>query len=82
VLEIKDVVSAAAIGVPDIERTEAIRVFVVLRSKSTLTEQEIIEYAKSRLAPYMVPSEVIFIDSMPTNAHGKIVKSELKKIAV
>ena len=79
VLEIKDVVSAAAIGVPDIHRGEAIRVFVTLRSESPLTPHEIIEHTKIRLAPYMIPSEVSIINTMPTNAHGKVIKSELKK---
>jgi acyl-CoA synthetase (AMP-forming)/AMP-acid ligase II len=79
VLEIKDVVSAAAIGVPDPIRGEAIRVFVARKAKSTLTEEEIIQHCMRRLARYMAPKEIVFIQSLPTNQHGKVVKSELRK---
>lgn len=81
VLEMKDIVSAAAIGVPDSLRGEAIRVFAVRKAKSTLTEEEIIQHCMRRLARYMVPKEIVFVQSLPTNQHGKIIKSELRKEA-
>lgn len=81
VLEMKDIVSAAAIGVPDPIRGEAIRVFAVRKAKSTLTEEEIVQHCMQRLARYMVPKEIIFAQSLPTNQHGKIIKSELRKEA-
>ncbi len=81
VLEIKDIVSAAAIGVPDPIRGEAIRVFAVRKAKSTLTEEEIIQHCMRQLARYMVPKEIVFAQSLPTNQHGKIIKSELRKEA-
>lgn len=81
VLEIKDIVSAAAIGVPDPTRGEAIRVFAVRKAKSALTEEEIIQYCMRRLARYMVPKEIVFVQSLPTNQHGKIIKSELRREA-
>ena len=42
---------------------------------------DIIAHCASRLANYMVPKEVVFLDQLPTNAHGKIVKTELRKRA-
>lgn len=79
VLEIKDIVSAAAIGVPDPIRGEAIRVFAVRKARSVVTAEEIIQHCMKRLARYMVPKEIVFIQSLPTNQHGKVVKSELRK---
>lgn len=81
VLEMKDIVSAAAIGVPDPLRGEAIRVFAVRKAKSTLTDEEIIQHCMRRLARYMVPKEIVFVQALPTNQHGKIIKSELRKEA-
>lgn len=79
IMEIKDVVAAATVGVPDPVRGEAIRAFVVLRAKATVTENDIIAHCMQHLARYMVPRDVIFIQSLPTNQHGKVIKSELRK---
>jgi acyl-coenzyme A synthetase/AMP-(fatty) acid ligase len=80
ILEIKEVVAVAVIGVPDPIRGEAIRAFIVLRSNADVTENTIINHCMRRLARYMIPRDVVFIQSLPTNQHGKVVKSELKKI--
>ncbi|MBI5840478.1 MAG: acyl--CoA ligase [Chloroflexi bacterium] len=79
ILEIKEVVAVAVVGVPDPLRGEAIRAFVVLRSNANITKNMIINHCMWRLARYMVPRDVVFIQSLPTNQHGKVVKSELKK---
>lgn len=78
ILQIPEVVTAAAIGVPDDLMGEAIRVFVTLKSKAQITPDEIINYCKQHLARHMVPKDVIVVDHLPINAHGKIVKSVLK----
>lgn len=82
ILEIKEVVNAAVVGVPDPIRGEAIRAFVVLRPKENITKNSIINHCMQRLARYQVPRDIVFIKSLPTNQHGKVVKSELKKIEV
>ncbi|MFZ5819928.1 MAG: class I adenylate-forming enzyme family protein [Chloroflexota bacterium] len=79
ILEIKDVVAAAAIGIPDHLRGEAIRAFVVIRSNTNINETVIINHCIKRLAHYKVPRDVVFTQSLPTNQHGKVIKSELKK---
>jgi long-chain acyl-CoA synthetase len=81
VLELQDIVAAAAIGEPDLVRGEAIKVFVVLRDGSSLVPDEVIAHCTQKLARHMVPKEVVVIDSLPMNAHGKIVKAELRKLA-
>jgi long-chain acyl-CoA synthetase len=81
IVELPDVVAAAVIGEPDLVRGEAIKAFVVLRTGGQLTAEDIVAHCAARLASYMVPKDVVFIDQLPINAHGKIVKTELRKIA-
>ncbi len=81
VLELGEVVSAAAVGVPSLEAGEAIQVFAVLRPGSDLSEAAIIAHCRGRLAKYMVPTKVSFIDKLPLNSNGKVLKSELRKRA-
>ena len=80
IVELPEVVAAAVIGEPDLTRGEAIKAFVVLRQGSQLTTEQIIGHCTTRLASYMVPQAVVFIDQLPTNAHGKIVKAELRRL--
>lgn len=80
IVELPEVVAAAVIGEPDLVRGEAICAFVVRRSGSTLDETEIINHCGNRLANYMVPKHVVFLNQLPMNAHGKIVKNELRKL--
>lgn len=81
VLEMGDVVSAAAIGVPSLEAGEEIQVFAVLRPGAATTEEDIIAHCRSRIARHMVPRSIVFIDAIPLNSNGKVVKSELRKRA-
>jgi len=82
ILEIKDVVAVAAVGIPDHLRGEAIRAFVVLRSNTKINETVIINHCIKRLAHYKIPRDVVFTQSLPTNQHGKVIKSELKKLEI
>lgn len=81
IVELPDVVGAAVIGEADLVRGEAIWAFVVQRTGAQLSTADIINHCGNRLANYMVPKEVVFLDSLPMNAHGKIVKNELRKLA-
>jgi acyl-CoA synthetase (AMP-forming)/AMP-acid ligase II len=63
----------------DERQGEAIRVFVTLKSKAQLTPDEIISFCKQTLARHMVPRDVIIIDRLPMNAHGKVIKSMLRE---
>jgi long-chain acyl-CoA synthetase len=81
VLELPDIVGAAAIGVPDLERGEAIQLHVILRAGSQITAQEILVHCKQRLVAYMVPHEITMAKNLPVNANGKVVKAALKQQA-
>ncbi len=80
IVEMPDVVAAAVIGEPDLVRGEAIAAFVVLRADATTTPYDIIAHCAERLPNYMTPRDVTVIDRLPINAHGKVVKNELRKL--
>ena len=81
IVALPDVVAAAVIGEPDLERGEAIWAFVVRRSGAELAAQDILRHCRETLAAYMVPKEVVFLERLPMNAHGKIVKNDLRAMA-
>ncbi|WP_419883373.1 fatty acid--CoA ligase family protein [Peribacillus sp. B-H-3] len=72
-----EVVEAAAIGVPDPEQGEAVKCFVVAKNKA-LTEKELREYCKEHLAKYKVPGTIEFLEELPKNTTGKILRRSLK----
>lgn len=82
VMELPDVVSAAAIGVPDLARGEAIQVYVVLRKGASLTVDEILAHCRHRMATHMVPRDVILLDALPMNEQGKVRKAALRAAVI
>jgi len=72
------VLEACAFGVPDEKWQEAVKVAVVLKAGLPATEQEIIEFCKGRLAGYKKPQTIDFMDHLPKNAQGKILRRELR----
>jgi fatty-acyl-CoA synthase len=68
---------AAAIGVDDEKFGQRLKAFVVVRDGAQLSEDEIKEYVKDNLARYKVPREVVFVDGLPRNHTGKVLKREL-----
>jgi fatty-acyl-CoA synthase len=68
---------AAVIGVDDDEFGQRLKAFVVLKDGQELTEDEVKAYAKDNLARYKVPREVVFLDELPRNPTGKVLKREL-----
>ncbi len=72
-----DVVEAAVVGVPDPEFGQRLRGFVVLKEGATVDEPGLKEYVKTNLARYKVPREIVFLDTLPRNPTGKILKRKL-----
>jgi len=68
----------AVVGVQDSEFGQRLQAFVVPRNGSELTGEEIQAYVKRNLARYKVPRDVVFVDQLPRNATGKILKRELR----
>ena len=67
----------AAIGVDDEKFGQRLKAFVVLQKGANLSEDEIKGYVKDNLANYKVPREVVFLDELPRNHTGKVLKREL-----
>jgi acyl-CoA synthetase (AMP-forming)/AMP-acid ligase II len=72
-----DIKEVAVIGVDDEQFGQRLKAFVVLDEGAELTDEDVKGYVKSNLARYKVPREVEFLDSLPRNATGKILKREL-----
>jgi acyl-CoA synthetase (AMP-forming)/AMP-acid ligase II len=68
---------AAAIGVADAGWGERLRAFVVRAGGAEVSEAELKEHVRRNLARYKVPREVVFVDELPRNATGKVLKRVL-----
>jgi fatty-acyl-CoA synthase len=73
------VYEAAVIPVPDPKWGEVPKALVVLKPDAQATEQELLEFCRSRIAHYKCPRSVDFIPSLPKTGTGKILKKELRK---
>ncbi len=74
-----DIADAAVVGVPDALYGEAVAAFVQLRAGARLSAETVVEHCRAQLAGYKKPRHVVFVDSLPRNSVGKVLKSELRK---
>ncbi len=73
------VVQVAVIGVADERMGEVGKVYIVKSADADLTSESVISWCKSNMANYKVPRQVEFIEAMPLNASGKILKTTLRE---
>jgi fatty-acyl-CoA synthase len=69
----------AVVGLPDDKWIEAVTAFVVLRPDHAADEATLVAHARAHLAPYKLPKKVLFVDTLPRNTAGKLLKRELRK---
>lgn len=76
--ELDEVVEAAAVGVPDERTGESVKVVIVLREGTGLTEEAVVAHCAARLAKFKVPTAVEFVDALPHSPTGKLARSSLR----
>lgn len=75
-----DIVMSAIIGAPDERMGEVAKAIVVRKPDSTLDSTTLISWCREKMANYKVPRQIVFVDALPLNASGKVLKPELRKL--
>lgn len=73
------VLEACTIGVPDAYRGETVKSFIVAKPGASVTAEDIADHCRQRLAPYKVPRQIAFVESLPKSAVGKILRRKLRE---
>ena len=70
---------AAAVGVPDPHSGEAVKAFIQLKPGATATEEEFLEFCRTRMAGYKRPRKIEFRKSLPISPVGKVLRRALRE---
>ena len=78
-LEHATVSEVAVVGVSDLTSGEAVKAFVVLKENTAVKQDDLIDFCRNRIAVYKAPRTVEFVNALPRNPAGKILKRELRE---
>jgi fatty-acyl-CoA synthase len=79
IYRIPGVSEVAVVGLPDPRWIEAVTAIVVVKSGETLDEEAVVKHCADQMAHFKVPKRVIFVDRLPKNPSGKLLKRELRQ---
>ncbi|SDK97087.1 Acyl-CoA synthetase (AMP-forming)/AMP-acid ligase II [Nocardioides sp. YR527] len=82
VLDLPDIVAAAAVGLPDDDAGERLELVVVRRRGSGLRVADVIAHCREQLSKHMVPEVVRIVDALPFNASGKVIKQDVRAMCL
>jgi fatty-acyl-CoA synthase len=77
--QIPGVQDASVVGIPDDRWGEVGKAFIEKSSDATIKTEDIIQYCRSKLAGYKVPKQIEYIDALPRNPSGKVLKKDLRR---
>ena len=69
----------AVVGLPDPRWIEAVTAFIVVKSGQSLTESQVIDHCRQTMAHYKAPKRIVFVDNLPRNPSGKLLKRDLRQ---
>ena len=78
VYRLAQVSEVAVIGLPHPYWIEAVTACVVLKAGQSLTEEDVVAHCRANMAHFKVPKKVVFVDNLPKNPSGKLLKRELR----
>ncbi len=73
------VAEVAVIALPDEKWVEAVTAVVSLKAGASVSEDELVQFAKGKIAPFKVPKYIFFKQDLPRNTAGKLLKRELRR---
>ncbi len=76
------IADAAVVAAPDRHDQEMVKAYVVLREGEAMSEREVMDHCVDTMAPYKRPKAVVFVESLPKSATGKVLRTELRGEAV
>lgn len=77
-----DVAEVAVVGLSDEKRGEVVCAYIVLKEGKILDKKSVQAFLRENLASYKIPKNIYFVDKLPKNALGKVLKQELKKVLI